>query len=94
MGGTFLNRAMWGILARLSVNIRRCVWLVRPRCGVLCHGDVAAVGSECPDRKHRVQGEYATKRDAERALVDVLGRLDIGSYVEPTKQTVSDFPSR
>ncbi|MFB3044176.1 MAG: Arm DNA-binding domain-containing protein [Acidimicrobiia bacterium] len=42
-------------------------------------------------RRQRWQGGYATKRDAERALVDVLGRLDIGSSVEPTKQTVSDF---
>jgi len=42
-------------------------------------------------RRQRWQSGFGTKRDAERSLVDVLGRLDIGSYVEPTKQTVADF---
>ncbi len=42
-------------------------------------------------RRQRWQGGFVTKRDAERSLVDVLGRIDIGSYVEPTKQTVADF---
>ena len=34
---------------------------------------------------------FATKRDAERARVELLGRIDQGAYVEPSRLTVAAF---
>jgi hypothetical protein len=34
---------------------------------------------------------YRTKRDAERARVELLARLDQGGYVEPSRLTVAAF---
>lgn len=42
-------------------------------------------------RKQRWHSGFETKRDASRALTEILGRLQNGSYVEPSKQTVSGF---
>jgi Arm DNA-binding domain len=35
---------------------------------------------------------YKTKKEAERARVDLLARLDQGASVEPSKLTVAAFP--
>jgi hypothetical protein len=42
-------------------------------------------------RKQKWHSGFRTKRDADKALTDILSRLDQGTYVEPTKQTVSMF---
>jgi integrase len=42
-------------------------------------------------RKQITKGGFTTKREAERALNAVIGRLNEGSYIEPTKLTVAAF---
>lgn len=42
-------------------------------------------------RRWRTQGGFRTKRDAQRALNEVLRQLDDGSYVQPSKATVAEF---
>jgi integrase len=42
-------------------------------------------------RKQRWHSGYETKRDASRALTEILATLQAGSYVEPSKQTVRQF---
>jgi integrase len=42
-------------------------------------------------RIRRWHSGYRTKRDAERARVELLARVDHGSYVEPSRLTVSMF---
>jgi integrase len=42
-------------------------------------------------RRQRWHSGYPTKRDAERARVDLLSKLDRGEYVAPTQQTLGDY---
>jgi integrase len=42
-------------------------------------------------RRQKWHSGYRTKRDAERALTEILAAKDSGGYVEPTKQTFSQF---
>jgi integrase len=42
-------------------------------------------------RRQRWHSGYATKREAERARVDLLSKLDRGEYVLPTQQTLGEF---
>lgn len=42
-------------------------------------------------RRQKWHSGYRTKRDAEHALTELLGRLDTGSYVAPTRQTFKDY---
>jgi integrase len=42
-------------------------------------------------RRQRWHSGYATKREAERARVDLLSKLDRGEYVVPTQQTLAEF---
>jgi integrase len=42
-------------------------------------------------RKQKWHSGYRTKRDAERALVEILGRLEKGTYVEPTRQDLATY---
>ena len=42
-------------------------------------------------RRQKWHSGYGTKRDAERARVDLLSKFDRGEYVEPSHQTVADF---
>ena len=42
-------------------------------------------------RRQKWHSGYATKREAERARVDLLSRFDRGEYVEPSHQSVADF---
>jgi integrase len=42
-------------------------------------------------RRQKWHSGYRTKREAERARVDLLSRLDRGAYVEPSHQTLGDF---
>ena len=42
-------------------------------------------------RRRKWQGGFRTRRDAQRALADVLSTLDRGAYVEPTKETVGEY---
>jgi integrase len=42
-------------------------------------------------RRQKWHSGYRTKRDAERALSEIVASLHTGSYLEPTKQTLSDF---
>ena len=44
-------------------------------------------------RIRRWHSGYSTKREAERARVDILGRLDRGTYVKPEKTTLASFLS-
>ena len=42
-------------------------------------------------RRQKWHSGFNTKREAERARVDLLSKFDRGEYVEPTHQTVADF---
>src|SRR5437763_1936903 len=42
-------------------------------------------------RRQKWHSGYATKREAERARVDLLSRFDRGEYIEPSHQTVADY---
>lgn len=42
-------------------------------------------------RRQKWHSGFRTRRDAERARVDLLSKLDRGEYVEPSHQTVAEF---
>ena len=42
-------------------------------------------------RRQKWHSGYATKREAERARVDLLSKFDRGEYVEASRQSVSDY---
>jgi integrase len=42
-------------------------------------------------RRQRWHSGYATKREAERARIDLLSKLDRSEYVTPTQQTLGDY---
>jgi len=42
-------------------------------------------------RRQKWHSGFRTRRDAERARIDLLSRLDRGEYVEPSRQTVAEF---
>lgn len=42
-------------------------------------------------RRQKWHSGYRTKADAERARTELLGRLDQGTYVAPTKSTLGEF---
>ena len=42
-------------------------------------------------RIQRWQSGFKTRRDAERGLTEILGRLEQGSYAQPSNKTVSEF---
>jgi integrase len=42
-------------------------------------------------RRQKWHSGYRTKREAERARVDLLSKFDRGEYVEPSQQTVRDY---
>jgi len=42
-------------------------------------------------RRQKWHSGFRTRRDAERARVDLLSKLDRGEYVEPSHQTLGDF---
>jgi len=42
-------------------------------------------------RKQKWHSGYRSRREADRARIDLLAKLDRGEYVSPTKQTLSDF---
>src|SRR3978361_596389 len=44
-------------------------------------------------RRQKWHSGYQTKREAERARVDLLSKFDRGEYVEPSQQTVADYLS-
>ena len=46
---------------------------------------------ETGKRRQSWKSGFRTRRDAERGLTDLLGRLEGGGFVEPTRQTVGDF---
>ncbi len=44
-------------------------------------------------RRQRWHSGYRTKREAERALSEIISSVHAGSYIEPTKQTLREFTS-
>src|SRR5215216_1793952 len=42
-------------------------------------------------RRQKWHSGFRTRRDAERGLTEILTKRDAGAYVEPTKQTLTDF---
>lgn len=42
-------------------------------------------------RKQKWHSGFHTKREAERARIDLLAKLDRGEYVSPTSNTVAEF---
>ena len=42
-------------------------------------------------RKQKWHSGFRTRKDAQRALADILGRLDRGTYVEPSRQTLAEY---
>lgn len=67
------------------------------RGSVIRRGDVYYVKVELdPDpatgkRRTKWHSGYRTKREAERARIDLLSKVDRGIYVEPTQETVAEF---
>lgn len=67
------------------------------RGSVIRRGDVYYVKIELdPDpatgkRRTKWHSGFRTKREAERARVDLLSKVDRGVYTEPTKETVAEF---
>lgn len=67
------------------------------RGSVIRRGDVYYVKIELdPDpgtgqRRTKWHSGYRTKRDAERARIDLLSKVDRGIYVEPSQETVAEF---
>src|SRR5687768_5309181 len=43
--------------------------------------------------KYKWSGGHRTRKDAERALTELVGRAQKGTYLEPTKQTVGEYLS-
>ena len=67
----------------------RRVWLGRkplPACPD-CSGSLF----DSEGRRQEWHPGFATRREAERARTELLGRLDAGAYVSPTKQTLARF---
>jgi Arm DNA-binding domain len=48
-------------------------------------------GRQCGKRVQRWKGAFATKKEAQAFLTDVLSRIGDGSYVQPTKLTLRAF---
>ncbi len=46
---------------------------------------------ETGKRIRKWQSGFATKREAEEERIEILSRLQRGSYVEPTKLTLAEF---
>jgi hypothetical protein len=46
---------------------------------------------ETGKRRQKWHPSHRTKRGAETALTDILGRLGRGEYVEPSRETVAAF---
>ena len=42
-------------------------------------------------RRQKWHSGYRTRREAERARVDLLSKFDRGEYVEPSQQTLAEF---
>jgi integrase len=42
-------------------------------------------------RRQKWHSGFRTKREAEKARVDLLSKFDRGEYVEPTQQTLADY---
>ena len=42
-------------------------------------------------RLRKWHGGFKTKRDAQKGLTEILGRIDKGSYVEPSRQTLERY---
>ncbi|HWI04579.1 MAG TPA: Arm DNA-binding domain-containing protein, partial [Acidimicrobiales bacterium] len=42
-------------------------------------------------RRQKWHSGFRTRRDAERARIDLLSKFDRGEYVEPSHQTVAEF---
>src|SRR5829696_10220142 len=42
-------------------------------------------------RRQKWHSGFRTKRDAERALSEIVGAVHSGTYVEPSKQTLGEF---
>jgi len=49
---------------------------------------------ETGQRRQRWHSGYNTRREAQAALTELLGRVQRGDYVEPSKQTVAGFTAR
>ena len=45
-------------------------------------------------RRQKWHSGFRTRRDAERARVDLLSKFDRGEYVEPSQQTLGRVPDR
>jgi len=68
---------------------RRRYWLDRKRLA-RCERCAGTLVSTTGRRQQWHKG-YATRRDAERARIELLGRVDRGAYVAPSKQTLADY---
>lgn len=72
-----------------SIRERRC-----PKCGQESYtwSYVVDVGRDGRGHRHqRKRGGFTSKREAERALREVLVALDRAAFVEPSRLTVGDF---
>lgn len=69
------------------------------RGSVIKRGDGYTVKLELPrdpqtgKRRQKWVSGFKTKKEAERARTDMLAKLDAGTYVEPTRQNVSEYLS-
>jgi len=75
--------------AQRCTDCARRVWIERrpldncPKCG----GELV----EREERRQKWHGGFATKREAQRALTGILGRLDAGTYIAPTRRTLGHY---
>lgn len=64
---------------------------VRKRGQLWCFVIEVGRDSDTGRRRQKWYSGFRTKADAQRALTETLSRVDRGIYVEPTKQTISEF---
>lgn len=87
----------WAVVIDLGSNIpcmqcrscRRRYWLDRrplAECRQCGGGLVATTG-----RRQTWHRGFSTKRDAEKARTELLGRLDHGAFVAPVRQSLADY---
>lgn len=96
MRGHLKKRATWEYVAELGLQpLQRCAschkrfWIKRerlPECP-LCHGPL----EETVKRRQEMKAGFATKREAQEALTQVLASISTGTHIEPSRMLMSEF---
>jgi integrase len=96
MQGHLKKRATWEYVAELGPQpLQRCpachkrFWIKRerlPNCP-LCHGPL----QETVKRRQEMKAGFASKREAQEALTQVMASISTGAYIEPSRMLLSEF---